>query len=146
MKEPDPEFWIGTFLWVFLFLITHQHFTPIIDTSSLTEILPSQNNFPFSSPSFYPNFGLWSKLIECPRDCNAGFHEFIDTAIKDAYINQFAVKLAFDTIDWSLWVQGDSQDGIPLRFFLSWSFTIRKQITLDVANVRGQKMLSYFRK
>lgn len=43
------------------------------------------------------------KLIECPRDAMQGLPEFIDTAIKAAYINQL-LNIGFDTIDFGSFV------------------------------------------
>lgn len=43
------------------------------------------------------------KLIECPRDAMQGLPEFIDTAIKAAYINQL-IQVGFDTIDFGSFV------------------------------------------
>jgi hydroxymethylglutaryl-CoA lyase len=43
------------------------------------------------------------KLIECPRDAMQGMGNFIDTAIKAAYINQL-LEVGFDTIDFGSFV------------------------------------------
>jgi hydroxymethylglutaryl-CoA lyase len=43
------------------------------------------------------------KIIECPRDAMQGIHEFIDTDIKAAYINQL-LQAGFDTIDFGSFV------------------------------------------
>lgn len=43
------------------------------------------------------------KLIECPRDAMQGLPEFIDTAIKAAYINQL-LNIGFDTLDFGSFV------------------------------------------
>lgn len=43
------------------------------------------------------------KLIECPRDAMQGLPDFIDTAIKAAYINQL-LQVGFDTIDFGSFV------------------------------------------
>ncbi len=43
------------------------------------------------------------KLIECPRDAMQGRSDFIDTAIKAAYINQL-LQIGFDTIDFGSFV------------------------------------------
>lgn len=43
------------------------------------------------------------KLIECPRDAMQGLPDFIDTAIKAAYINQL-LEVGFDTIDFGSFV------------------------------------------
>ncbi|TDQ18765.1 hydroxymethylglutaryl-CoA lyase [Algoriphagus boseongensis] len=43
------------------------------------------------------------KLIECPRDAMQGLPDFIDTAIKAAYINQL-LEVGFDTLDFGSFV------------------------------------------
>ncbi len=43
------------------------------------------------------------KIIECPRDAMQGRKEFIDTAIKAAYINQL-LEVGFDTLDFGSFV------------------------------------------
>jgi hydroxymethylglutaryl-CoA lyase len=43
------------------------------------------------------------KLVECPRDAMQGIPDFIDTAIKAAYINQL-IEVGFDTIDFGSFV------------------------------------------
>ncbi len=43
------------------------------------------------------------KLVECPRDAMQGIPDFIDTAIKAAYINQL-LEVGFDTIDFGSFV------------------------------------------
>lgn len=43
------------------------------------------------------------KIIECPRDAMQGMPDFIDTAIKAAYINQL-LEVGFDTIDFGSFV------------------------------------------
>jgi hydroxymethylglutaryl-CoA lyase len=43
------------------------------------------------------------KIIECPRDAMQGMSDFIDTAIKAAYINQL-LEVGFDTIDFGSFV------------------------------------------
>lgn len=49
-------------------------------------------------PKFYK-----MKIIECPRDAMQGMSDFIDTAIKAAYINQL-LEVGFDTIDFGSFV------------------------------------------
>ena len=49
------------------------------------------------------NNNLPLKLIECPRDAMQGWHNFIPTEKKIAYINQL-LKVGFDTIDFGSFV------------------------------------------
>jgi hydroxymethylglutaryl-CoA lyase len=49
------------------------------------------------------------KLVECPRDAMQGLHDFIETDLKAAYINQL-LKCGFDTIDFGSFV---SSKAIP---------------------------------
>lgn len=79
------------------------------------------------------------KIIECPRDAMQGLHDFIETDIKAAYINQL-LRVGFDTLDFGSFV---SPKAIPqmrdTREVLSMlDFTASKtKLLAIVANERG---------
>ena len=79
------------------------------------------------------------KIIECPRDAMQGLHDFIETDIKAAYINQL-LRVGFDTLDFGSFV---SPKAIPqmrdTREVLSkLDFTASKtKLLAIVANERG---------
>lgn len=79
------------------------------------------------------------KLIECPRDAWQGFHPFIPTEIKLAYLNQL-IRVGFDTIDFGSFVspkampQVQDTAWIAERLDVSGSNT---SLLAIVANERG---------
>ncbi|MDN3203437.1 hydroxymethylglutaryl-CoA lyase [Algoriphagus sediminis] len=79
------------------------------------------------------------KLIECPRDAMQGIPNFIDTAIKAAYINQLA-HVGFDTIDFGSFVSPKAipqmRDTAEVLELLDLHDTESKLLAI-VANVRG---------
>ena len=79
------------------------------------------------------------KLIECPRDAMQGWHHFIPTEKKTAYINEL-LKVGFDTIDFGSFV---SPKAIPQ---MADTVDVLKGLTLHnsktkllaiIANLRG---------
>ncbi|MCH7398403.1 hydroxymethylglutaryl-CoA lyase [Belliella sp. DSM 107340] len=79
------------------------------------------------------------KLIECPRDAMQGFPDFIDTAIKAAYINQL-LQVGFDTIDFGSFVSPkaipqmrDTADVLDLLDL----FDSKSKLLAIIANTRG---------
>ena len=79
------------------------------------------------------------KLIECPRDAMQGLPEFIDTAIKAAYINQL-LEVGFDTIDFGSFVSPKAipqmRDTAEVLSLLDLHNAKSKLLAI-VANVRG---------
>lgn len=79
------------------------------------------------------------KLIECPRDAMQGIPEFIDTAIKAAYINQL-LEVGFDTIDFGSFVSPKAipqmRDTAEVLELLDLHQAKSKLLAI-VANVRG---------
>jgi len=79
------------------------------------------------------------KLIECPRDAMQGIPEFIDTAIKAAYINQL-LEVGFDTIDFGSFVSPKAlpqmRDTAEVLSLLDLHHSKSKLLAI-VANVRG---------
>ena len=79
------------------------------------------------------------KLIECPRDAMQGRQEFIDTAIKAAYINQL-LQVGFDTIDFGSFVSPKAipqmKDTAEVLSLLDLYKTKSKLLAI-IANVRG---------
>lgn len=79
------------------------------------------------------------KLIECPRDAMQGIPDFIDTAIKAAYINQL-LEVGFDTIDFGSFVSPKAipqmRDTAEVLELLDLHQTKSKLLAI-VANVRG---------
>jgi hydroxymethylglutaryl-CoA lyase len=79
------------------------------------------------------------KLIECPRDAMQGIPEFIDTAIKAAYINQL-LAVGFDTIDFGSFVSPKAipqmRDTAEVLSLLDLHHSKSKLLAI-VANVRG---------
>lgn len=79
------------------------------------------------------------KLIECPRDAMQGIPEFIDTAIKAAYINQL-VHVGFDTLDFGSFVSPKAipqmRDTAEVLDLLDMHGSKTKLLAI-VANVRG---------
>ncbi|MFD2036930.1 hydroxymethylglutaryl-CoA lyase [Belliella marina] len=79
------------------------------------------------------------KLIECPRDAMQGLPDFIDTAIKAAYINQL-LQVGFDTIDFGSFVSPkaipqmrDTADVLDLLDL----FESKSKLLAIIANTRG---------
>jgi hydroxymethylglutaryl-CoA lyase len=79
------------------------------------------------------------KLIECPRDAMQGIPEFIDTAIKAAYINQL-LEVGFDTVDFGSFVNPKAipqmRDTAEVLDLLDLHHSKSKLLSI-VANVRG---------
>lgn len=79
------------------------------------------------------------KLIECPRDAMQGLPNFIDTAIKAAYINQL-LEVGFDTIDFGSFVSPKAipqmRDTAEVLDLLDLHQAKSKLLAI-VANVRG---------
>jgi hydroxymethylglutaryl-CoA lyase len=79
------------------------------------------------------------KLIECPRDAMQGIPQFIDTAIKAAYINQL-LAVGFDTIDFGSFVSPKAipqmRDTAEVLSLLDLHHSKSKLLAI-VANVRG---------
>lgn len=86
------------------------------------------------------------KLIECPRDAMQGIPEFIDTAIKAAYINQL-LEVGFDTIDFGSFV---SPKAIPQMRDTGEVLSLldlhqaKSKLLAIVANVRGAEDALHF--
>ncbi|HSJ69907.1 MAG TPA: hydroxymethylglutaryl-CoA lyase [Anditalea sp.] len=81
------------------------------------------------------------KIIECPRDAMQGMSDFIDTAIKAAYINQL-LEVGFDTIDFGSFVSPkaipqmrDTAEVIELLDL----FNSTTKLLAIIANQRGAK-------
>ncbi|WP_194974401.1 hydroxymethylglutaryl-CoA lyase [Aquiflexum lacus] len=86
------------------------------------------------------------KLIECPRDAMQGRSEFIDTAIKAAYINQL-LQVGFDTIDFGSFVSPkavpqmrDTEEVLSLLDL----FEAKSKLLAIVANRRGAEDALHF--
>lgn len=86
------------------------------------------------------------KLIECPRDAMQGIPEFIDTAIKAAYINQL-LEVGFDTIDFGSFVSPKAipqmRDTAEVLSLLDLHQSKSKLLAI-VANVRGAEEALHF--
>lgn len=81
------------------------------------------------------------KLVECPRDAMQGIPDFIDTAIKAAYINQL-LEVGFDTIDFGSFVSPKAipqmRDTAEVLELLDLHDAKSKLLAI-VANFRGAK-------
>lgn len=79
------------------------------------------------------------KIIECPRDAMQGMSDFIDTAIKAAYINQL-LEVGFDTIDFGSFVNPKAipqmRDTAEVLELLDLFHTNTKLLAI-IANQRG---------
>jgi len=79
------------------------------------------------------------KIIECPRDAMQGMSDFIDTAIKAAYINQL-LEVGFDTIDFGSFVNPKTmpqmRDTAEVLELLDLFATDSKLLAI-IANQRG---------
>ncbi|MCH7411812.1 hydroxymethylglutaryl-CoA lyase [Belliella sp. DSM 111904] len=86
------------------------------------------------------------KLIECPRDAMQGFPNFIDTAIKAAYINQL-LQIGFDTIDFGSFVSPKAipqmRDTAEVLEYLDL-FESKSKLLAIVANTRGAEDALHF--
>lgn len=86
------------------------------------------------------------KLIECPRDAMQGIPDFIDTAIKAAYINQL-LEVGFDTIDFGSFVSPKAipqmRDTAEVLEMLDLHKSKSKLLAI-VANVRGAEDALHF--
>lgn len=86
------------------------------------------------------------KLIECPRDAMQGIPDFIDTAIKAAYINQL-LEVGFDTIDFGSFVSPKAipqmRDTAEVLELLDLH-QVKSKLLAIVANVRGAEDALHF--
>ncbi len=86
------------------------------------------------------------KLIECPRDAMQGRAEFIDTAIKAAYIDQL-MHVGFDTIDFGSFVSPKAipqmRDTAEVLSLLDM-FKSKSKLLAIVANTRGAEDALHF--
>ena len=86
------------------------------------------------------------KLVECPRDAMQGRAEFIDTAIKAAFINQL-LQVGFDTIDFGSFVSPKAipqmRDTAEVLEQLDL-FGTKSKLLAIVANVRGAEDACHF--
>lgn len=86
------------------------------------------------------------QLIECPRDAMQGIPDFIDTAIKAAYINQL-LEVGFHTLDFGSFV---SPKAIPQMHDTSEVLDMldlhkaKSKLLAIVANVRGAEDALHF--
>lgn len=91
------------------------------------------------SPSLQVYLQGMIKLIECPRDAMQGLPQFIDTAIKAAYINQL-LQVGFDTIDFGSFVSPKAipqmRDTAEVLELLDL-FESKSKLLAIVANTRG---------
>jgi hydroxymethylglutaryl-CoA lyase len=79
------------------------------------------------------------KIIECPRDAMQGMSDFVDTAVKAAYINQL-LQVGFDTIDFGSFVSPkaipqlkDTEEVIGLLDL----YESKSKLLAIIANIRG---------
>lgn len=86
------------------------------------------------------------KLIECPRDAMQGLPDFVDTAIKAAYINQL-LEVGFDTVDFGSFVNPKAipqmRDTAEVLSLLDLHKSKSKLLAI-VANVRGAEDAFHF--
>lgn len=86
------------------------------------------------------------KLIECPRDAMQGIPDFIDTAIKAAYINQL-LEIGFDTVDFGSFVSPKAvpqmRDTEEVLSLLDLHKSKSKLLAI-VANLRGAEDAFHF--
>ncbi|MFN3997252.1 hydroxymethylglutaryl-CoA lyase [Algoriphagus sp.] len=86
------------------------------------------------------------KLVECPRDAMQGLPNFIDTAIKAAYINQL-LEVGFDTIDFGSFVSPKAipqmRDTAEVLELLDLHDSKSKLLAI-VANTRGAEDALHF--
>ncbi|WP_035463850.1 hydroxymethylglutaryl-CoA lyase [Algoriphagus vanfongensis] len=86
------------------------------------------------------------KLIECPRDAMQGLPDFVDTAIKAAYINQL-LEVGFDTVDFGSFVSPKAipqmRDTAEVLSLLDLHKSKSKLLAI-VANVRGAEDAFHF--
>lgn len=86
------------------------------------------------------------KIIECPRDAMQGRTQFIDTAIKAAYINQL-LQVGFDTIDFGSFVSPKAipqmRDTAEVLSLLDL-FESKSKLLAIVANTRGAEDALHF--
>ena len=85
-------------------------------------------------------------MVECPRDAMQGRAEFIDTAIKAAFINQL-LQVGFDTIDFGSFVSPKAipqmRDTAEVLEQLDL-FGTKSKLLAIVANVRGAEDACHF--
>jgi hydroxymethylglutaryl-CoA lyase len=86
------------------------------------------------------------KIIECPRDAMQGMSEYIDPALKAAYINQL-LDVGFDTIDFGSFVSPKAipqmRDTAEVLDLLDLHKTNSKLLAI-IANVRGAQDALHF--
>lgn len=86
------------------------------------------------------------QLVECPRDAMQGIPDFIDTAIKAAYINQL-LEVGFHTIDFGSFVSPKAipqmRDTAEVLDMLDLHQSKSKLLAI-VANVRGAEDALHF--
>ena len=86
------------------------------------------------------------QLVECPRDAMQGIPDFIDTAIKAAYINQL-LEVGFHTLDFGSFVSPKAipqmQDTAEVLDMLDLHQSKSKLLAI-VANVRGAEDALHF--
>jgi hydroxymethylglutaryl-CoA lyase len=86
------------------------------------------------------------KLIECPRDAMQGLPDFVDTAIKAAYINQL-LEVGFDTVDFGSFVSPKAipqmRDTAEVLSLLDLHKSQSKLLAI-IANVRGAEDSFHF--
>jgi hydroxymethylglutaryl-CoA lyase len=86
------------------------------------------------------------QLVECPRDAMQGIPDFIDTAIKAAYINQL-LEVGFHTIDFGSFVSAKAipqmRDTAEVLEMLDLHKAKSKLLAI-VANVRGAEDALHF--
>jgi len=86
------------------------------------------------------------KLIECPRDAMQGLPDFVDTAIKAAYINQL-LEVGFDTVDFGSFVSPKAipqmRDTAEVLSLLDLHKSQSKLLAI-IANVRGAEDAFHF--
>ena len=79
------------------------------------------------------------QIIECPRDAMQGLHDFIETDVKAAYINQL-LRVGFHTIDFGSFVSPKAipqmRDTRQVLERLDLSRTETKLLAI-IANERG---------
>jgi hydroxymethylglutaryl-CoA lyase len=86
------------------------------------------------------------KIVECPRDAWQGFHPFIPTAQKVAYLNQL-LKVGFDTIDFGSFVSPKAMPQVSDTALLLDQLDLSKtktRLLAIVANERGAEQACAF--
>lgn len=98
------------------------------------------------SPSHQVYLQGMIKLIECPRDAMQGYPQFVDTAIKAAYINQL-LQVGFDSVDFGSFVSSKAvpqmRDTAEVLDLLDL-FESKSKLLAIVANTRGAEDALHF--